>query len=85
MPPETGMASTRFYTWRLQELIATYKQEYDDLQGPERKEVDMIVSCGIIDMNPGSVLRDRLFTLFPSGDIYEALTALLAYTPPPGP
>lgn len=81
----SSLAGTRFDTGRLQELITAYRGEYDALQGPDRKEVDMIVSCGIIDMNVGSVIRNRLFVLFPSGDICDGLTAMLDYPPPPGP
>ena len=79
----TSLASKRFYTYRLLNLILTYSSEFTALTDGKKDKVRMILSCGIIDMNVGSTMRTEIFEIFPSGDIHDDLTTLLSYTPPP--
>lgn len=81
--PSESLASDRFFTHYLLQIVLAYPSEYAALSDVNKNKLKMILSCGIINMNNGSFMREKVFEIFPSGDIYDALTALLAYTPPP--
>jgi len=81
-----GEASATFLTKLLMELILTYPSDFTALTDGKKLQVGMIISCGAIDMQVGSICRTTLMeSIFPSGDIFDGLTELLAYTPPPPP
>jgi len=80
--PGNSLASDRFLTNHLLEIVLTYPSEYAALSDADKDRLKMIISCGVINMNNGSYMREKVFEMFPSGDIYDALTALLAYTAP---
>ncbi len=79
-----SQASARFYTYKLLEVMDDI--EYDALSASNKAKLNVLISCGIIDINVGSPLRAFIFSIFPDGTTtYDRLMALLTYTPPPGP
>ncbi len=76
-----GFSCKPFPTFRLFEAID--KPEFNALTTGNKDLVRMILSCGVIDMNVGSFIRDKLFEIFPDGTTtYTNLMELLSYTPP---
>lgn len=79
--PMGGLRKMPFYTFRLLEI--TVPAEYNALTDSQKEKFKMIISCGIIDTNPGSIILEAIYDLFPEGTATRAsLDALLTYTPP---
>lgn len=76
-----SLASAKFRTYRLVELIFDYPSDYNGLNDSEKIGLALIISCGKIDMQDGSVIRNKIFDMFPSGDIHDELAAMLLYIP----
>ena len=79
-----SLASSRFHTMHLLEVIVSDPAEYVALTDAKKARVRMILSCGIINMGENNPVKDEFFTLFPEGTtIGDNVLALLEYTAPP--
>jgi len=79
---QNSLASVRFETYRIAECIDA--SEYNALTDGQKEKLQIILSCGFINMGEGSILRNQILTLFPDGTTtYANLMAILEYIPSP--